>query len=468
MNRPVSFSGLSGKCNAMTMQNSSSPPRAAIILAAGKSTRMKSTKSKVLHELAGRPLIEWVKTSAEAAGCDRIICVVGDANEDVRLTAETLGMEIAVQEPQLGTGHAVLCAKEVMGDYDGDVAILFADTPLIRAATLKSVFDTLESSGVSVLGFDAQDPGAYGRLIEEDGALMKIVEAKDANDAEKAVTLCNSGVLASRSGRLFQALGQVGNDNAKGEYYLTDVVEIIRNSGGRATVVRGDEAEMLGVNSRVDLAAAHSSFQAQRRQEALQRGVTLLDPDTVYFSYDTVLEQDSVIGEHVVFGPGVTVRTGATIHPFCHVEGAVVGTGASVGPFARLRPGTELEANSFVGNFVEVKKTRLGQGSKASHLTYLGDADIGAGSNIGAGTVTCNYDGFFKHRTTIGAGAFIGTHTSLVAPVTIGDGGFTATGAVVTKDVPADALAIARTDQVNKPGWAARFRAAMQKRTSGS
>lgn len=452
----------------MTMTDRPSRPRAAIILAAGRSTRMKSTKSKVLHDLAGLKLIEWVRTCAVEAGCERIICVVGDANQDVREAAEALSMEIAVQEPQQGTGHAVDCAKQAVGDFDGDVAVLFADTPLITTHTLNSVFDALAEADVAVLGFDAKVPGAYGRLIERNGKLEKIVEAREASVEELAVTLCNSGVLASQSGRLFQALEHVTNENAKGEYYLTDVIEIMRKGGGRAIAVRGDEGEMLGVNSRVDLAAANQSFQSHMRRMALEDGVTLRDPDTVYFSYDTVLERDSVIGENVVFGPGVTVKSGATIHPFCHIEGAIVGEGASVGPFARLRPGTDLGPDSFIGNFVEVKNTKMGRGSKASHLTYLGDADIGAGSNIGAGTVTCNYDGFFKHKTTIGEGVFIGTHTSLVAPVTIGDGGFTATGAVVTKNVPADALAIARVDQVNKLGWAARFREAMSKRKAKS
>ncbi|MEL6687574.1 MAG: bifunctional UDP-N-acetylglucosamine diphosphorylase/glucosamine-1-phosphate N-acetyltransferase GlmU [Pseudomonadota bacterium] len=364
----------------------------------------------------------------------------------------------------MGTGHAVNAARDAVGEYDGDIAVLFADTPLISSETLNAVFDELEQSDVAVLGFEAKDPGAYGRLIEKDGSLEKIVEAKEASPEELVVTLCNSGVLAANSSDLYIALESVTNDNAKGEYYLTDVIEIMRQSGKRASVVRGDEGEMLGVNSRVDLAAANVAFQTKARQSALERGVTLNDPDTIFFSYNTIVEQDAVIGEHVVFGPGVTVKSGATIQPFCHVEGAIIREGASVGPFARIRPGADLGENSFIGNFVEVKKTRLGAGSKASHLTYLGDTEIGEGTNVGAGTVTCNYDGFFKHKTTIGDGVFIGTHTSLVAPVTVHDGAFTATGAVVTKDVPKDSLAIARSDQVNKEGWAARFRAAMTKR----
>ena len=333
---------------------------------------------------------------------------------------------------------------------------------------MNAVFDAMDEADVAVLGFEAADPAAYGRLVESDGALQKIVEAKDASPEELAITLCNSGVLAASAEDLFDAVGELGNDNANGEYYLTDVVEIIRRKGGKAIAVKGDEGEMLGVNSRADLAKANQAFQQKRRTAALQNGVTLRDPETVYFSHDTVLHRDAVIGEHVVFGPGVTVQSHATIQPFSHVEGATVGEGASVGPFARLRPGTKLGPDTFIGNFVEVKKTVMGRGSKASHLTYLGDADIGEGANIGAGTVTCNYDGYFKHKTTIGDGAFIGTHTSLVAPVTVGKGGFTATGAVVTKNVPDDALAIARSEQVNKDGWAIRFRDAMTKRKARS
>ncbi|MGB6231437.1 MAG: bifunctional UDP-N-acetylglucosamine diphosphorylase/glucosamine-1-phosphate N-acetyltransferase GlmU [Litorimonas sp.] len=453
----------------MTMPAGHSPtkPRAAIILAAGKSTRMKSARSKVLHDLGGQSLLAWVAATARSADCERIVCVVGEMNADVREQAEALGLEIAVQEPQLGTGHAVQCAKEALSGFDGDVAVLFADTPLIATDTVRSVYDGLHDADVVVLGFKAADPGAYGRLVEGTNGLDRIVEAKEASPDILAIDLCNSGVMAASAERLFRAVDRVGNDNAKGEYYLTDIVEIIRRDSGRAAVVRGDEAEMLGVNSRADLAAANRSFQQKMRATALDAGVTLKDPDTVYFSHDTVLENDSVIGEHVVFGPGVTVRSGATIHAFSHVEGATVGEGASVGPFARLRPGAELGPDTFIGNFVEVKKTVMGRGSKASHLTYLGDAMIGEDVNIGAGTVICNYDGFLKHQTRIGDGAFIGTHTSLVAPVTVGDGGFTATGTVVTKDVEPNALAIARADQVNKPGWAERFRTAMRKRKAG-
>ena len=441
-----------------------SRPRAAIILAAGKSTRMKSARSKVLHELAGRSLIGWAHASAAGLGCERMVCVVGEANADVRAAAEALGMAIAVQEPQRGTGHAVLCATDAMAGFEGDVVVLYADTPMVAASTLEAVFAALDDADVAVLGFETDAPAQYGRLIESDGGLDRIVEAREATDEELAVTLCNSGVVAADAGKLFGALDRVTNDNAKGEYYLTDIVGILRGDGGRATAVRGDEGEMLGVNSRADLAQAHKVFQANMRRDALADGVTLRDPDTVYFSYDTVLENDVTVGENVVFGPGVHVKTGATIHPFSHVEGATVGEGASVGPFARLRPGTTLGPDTRIGNFVEVKKTTMGAGSKAGHLTYLGDAEIGENVNIGAGTVTCNFDGYFKHKTIIGDGAFIGTHTSLVAPVSVGKGAFTATGAVVTRDVADDALAIARAEQVEKPGWAARFHAAMRKR----
>ncbi len=451
----------------MTTLNQSSRARAAIILAAGKSTRMKSARSKVLHPLGGRPLLGWVHANVAALGCERIVCVVGEANKDVRDAAEALGMQIAVQEPQLGTGHAVLCAREAMQGFDGDVAVLFADTPMIAQETMADVFKALDGADIAVLGFEAADPGAYGRLIESQDGLDRIVEAKDATAEELDVTLCNSGVLAADTDRLFKALDRVENNNAKGEYYLTDCVGLIRGDGGRAAVVRGDEAEMLGINSRADLAKAHKAFNAQRRLAALADGVTLRDPETVYFSFDTVLENDVTVEENVVFGPGVTVKSGATIRAFSHVEGATVGNGASVGPFARLRPGAELGPNSHIGNFVEVKKTTLGAGSKASHLTYLGDAIIGDNVNIGAGTVTCNYDGYFKHQTVIGEGSFIGTHTSLVAPVKVGSGAFTATGTVVTKDVPDDALVISRAKETHKPGWAARFHTAMKKRKSG-
>ena len=441
-------------------------PRAAVILAAGKSTRMKSAKSKVLHELAGRPLLGWVYAAAKTQGCERMICVVGEANADVRAYAESLGMEIAVQEPQKGTGHAVLCAKGALEGFEGDLIVLYADTPMIRDVTLGEVFDALEDADVAVLGFEPDEPGAYGRLIEEGGKLTAIVEAKEATPEQLAVRLCNSGVMAGDCRKILAALDRVTNDNAKGEYYLTDVVELMREDGGTAKAVKGEEGEMLGVNSREDLALAHKAFQENMRAIVMGEGVTLRDPDNVYFSYDTEIAPDAVIGEQVVFGPGVSIGAHTVIHPFCHIEGTTIGEHAQIGPFARLRPGTELANRTKVGNFVETKKAVVGEGSKINHLSYIGDAELGQGVNVGAGTITCNYDGYNKHKTVIGDGAFVGTNSSLVAPVTIGKGAYLGSGGVVTDDVPDDALALGRAKQVNKDGWAARFRAAMEKRKS--
>ena len=439
-------------------------PRAAVILAAGKSTRMKSVKSKVLHEVGGRPLLGWTHALASRQGCERVICVVGEANADVRAYAEGLGMEIAVQEPQEGTGHAVLCAKDALAGFEGDVIVLYADTPLITEKTVAKVFTTLESADVAVLGFEAEEPGAYGRLIEADGELQAIVEAKEASPEQLQVRLCNSGVIAGDWSKMLEALGKVTNDNAKGEYYLTDVIGLVRDAGGSAKAVRGDESEMLGVNGREELAQAHKAFQDNMRALVMGEGVTLRDPETTYFSWDTEIARDAVIGEHVVFGPGVKVGSHTVIHPFCHIEGTEIGKHAQIGPFARLRPGTHLSDKTKVGNFVETKKAVVGEGSKINHLSYIGDAELGAGVNIGAGTITCNYDGYRKHKTIIGDGAFVGTNSSLVAPVTVGKGAYLGSGGVVTEDVPADALAVARAKQVNKEGWAAKFRAAMEKR----
>jgi len=442
--------------------------RAAIILAAGKSTRMKSATSKVLHNVGGRPMLAWVKALADSAGVSKIVCVVGEANADVRAAAEALGMEIAVQEPQLGTGHAVLAAKDNLANFDGTVTVLYADTPLIRPDTARMVFDALNDSDVAVLGFEAEDPGAYGRLITEGDELQAIVEAKEATPEQLAVTLCNSGVISASRADMFSALSRVTNENAKGEYYLTDVIEILRGDGKRAVAVIGDEAEVLGVNSRIDLALAEQAFQSAKRQDIMAGGVTLRDPESVIFAYDTEIENDAEVGANVVFGPGVTVRKNAVIHPFSHLEDCEIGEAANIGPFARIRPGTILEGHTRIGNFVETKKARIGKGSKVNHLSYIGDAEIGEDVNVGAGTITCNYDGYKKHKTTIEDGAFVGTHSSLVAPVTIGKGAFLGSGGVITKDVPADALALARADQVNKEGWAKRYHAAQRKRKDKS
>ena len=437
--------------------------RAAIILAAGKSTRMKSSRSKVLHPVGGRPMIDWVTALARGAGVEKIVCVVGEGNADVRAAAEAQGLEIAIQEPQQGTGHAVQCAKAALDGFEGQVVVLYADTPLISNETLSRVFDAFDTHAMSVLGFEPDDPAAYGRLVTSGAELEAIVEAKECTEEQLKIGLCNSGVVAASAADLFSACDRVTNDNIKGEYYLTDIVEILRGDGKTATVVHASETEVLGVNDRTDLAQAEAAFQTLMRDAAMKAGVSLKHPETVFFSYDTVLENDVTIDANVVFGPGVTVRRGATIHAFCHLEGADVGEDANIGPYARLRPGTKLSENTKVGNFVETKKAIVGKGSKINHLSYVGDAELGKGVNVGAGTITCNYDGYNKHKTTIGDGAFVGSNSSLVAPVTIGEGAFLGSGGVVTKDVPKDALALARSNQVNKDGWGARFRAVQEK-----
>ncbi len=437
--------------------------RAAIILAAGKSTRMKSSRSKVLHPVGGRPMIDWVTALARGAGVEKIVCVVGEGNADVRAAAEAQGLEIAIQEPQQGTGHAVQCAKAALAGFEGQVVVLYADTPLISNETLSRVFDAFDTHAMSVLGFEPEDPAAYGRLVTTGFELEAIVEAKECSPEQLKIGLCNSGVVAASAADLFSACDRVTNDNIKGEYYLTDIVEILRGDGKTATVVHASETEVLGVNDRTDLAQAEVAFQNLMRKAAMKAGVNLKHPETVFFSYDTVLENDVTVEANVVFAPGVTVRRGATIHAFSHLEGADVGEGANIGPFARLRPGTKLSENTKVGNFVETKKAIVGKGSKINHLSYVGDAELGEGVNVGAGTITCNYDGYNKHKTTIGDGAFVGSNSSLVAPVTIGEGAFLGSGGVVTQDVPKDALALARSKQVTKEGWGARFRAVQEK-----
>jgi len=440
-------------------------PRAAVILAAGKSTRMKSTRSKVLHHVGGRSMLEWVAELARSVGAEKIVCVVGEANADVRAAAEVLGLDIAIQEPQLGTAHAVLSAKKALRGVKGNLAVLYADTPFVTKRTLNRVYKSLErGADVTVLGFEPEEPGAYGRLITEKGELTAIVEAREATAEELAVGLCNSGVVAASAKNMFWALDRVDNNNLKGEYYLTDIVEILRSNKKKAKAIIADTDEVMGVNSRLDLAVAEMSFQVGMRQAMLKKGVTLRDPDTIYFSYDTAIAQDAEIGANVVFGPGVKIAKQAVIHPFCHIEGTKIGEGAQIGPFARLRPGTDMGAGSKAGNFVETKKAKVGKNSKINHLSYIGDAKIGVGANVGAGTITCNYDGYFKHQTIIGDGAFVGTNSSLVAPVKIGKGAYLGSGGVITKDVPADALALARAQQVNKKGWAKRYNTAQKKR----
>ena len=425
---------------------------------------MKSKTSKVLHSVGGRPLLEWVADLAASVGVERTVCVVGETNIDVNAKARELSLDIAIQEPQQGTGHAVDCAREALAGFEGHVAVLYADTPLIEADTLERVFAALDNKDVVVLGFEPDEPGAYGRLMTKGDDLTAIVEAKECTPKQLETRLCNSGVMAASAADMFSAVARVDNKNAKGEYYLTDIVEILRGDGKSATVVHASETEVMGVNSRPDLALAEAAFQTRMRGRMMESGVTLRDPDSTFFAWDTKIAPDADIGANTVFGTGVSIGSDTVIHPFCHIEGTRIGEGAQIGPFARLRPGTELGDVTKVGNFVETKKAKVKKGSKINHLSYIGDAELGEGVNVGAGTITCNYDGYNKHLTQIGDRAFIGTNSSLVAPVTIGNGAYLGSGGVITKDVPDDALAVARADQVNKDGWAARYRAAQEKR----
>ena len=442
-------------------------PLAAIILAAGQGTRMKSDLHKVLHPIAGRPMLLHLIAAVAGLAPARTVVVAGARREQVEAAVAPLGVEVAVQGEQLGTGHAVRMAEDALAGFDGDVLILYGDVPLVTADTMRRMVDALHGDGapaVAVLGFRPPEPGAYGRIIARDGRIDRMVEAKDATADELRETLCNSGLMAVRSADLFRLLTQVTNENAAGEYYLPDVVMLAAAGGRHSVVIETDAEEVAGINSRAELASVGESWQRRRRARAMADGASLVAPDTVWFSHDTVLGRDVTVGQYVVFGPGVTVADGATIHPFSHVEGATIGPNAEVGPYARLRPGAVLGEAAKVGNFVEVKKSVLGRGAKANHLTYLGDTDVGEGANVGAGTITCNYDGFLKYRTQIGAGAFIGSNSALVAPVAIGAGAIVAAGSVVTQDVPADALALVRPAQVHKTGWAARFRQLMQAR----
>jgi bifunctional UDP-N-acetylglucosamine pyrophosphorylase/glucosamine-1-phosphate N-acetyltransferase len=437
--------------------------RAAIILAAGHGTRMKSSMPKVLHEIGGRSMLAHVMATAGDLAPARMAVVIGDHAPGVgdAARAERGDVAIAVQAPPRGTGDAVMKAMPSLEGFAGVVVVLYADTPLVEAGTLgKLVEKVAAGAAVSVLGFTPDDPAAYGRLkLGADGALDAIVEAKDASPEELEIDFVNSGVMAIDSAFLARALPRLTNKNAKGEYYLTDIVAIARAQGLSCGVVEADQDEVVGVNSRVELAVAEEIFQDRRRLQAMEAGVTLIDPSTVYFSYDTEIASDVVIEPNVFFGRGVRIASGARIKAYSHLEGASVGKGASVGPFARLRPGARLGEEAKVGNFVEVKNADLGAGAKVSHLTYIGDARVGAEANIGAGTITCNYDGFSKHRTEIGEGAFIGSNSALVAPVKIGKGAYVGSGSVITRDVEDDALAVARGRQSEIKGWAAKFRA---------
>ena len=430
-----------------------------IVLAAGQGTRMNSDLPKVLHQVAAAPLLHHALATARSLDPSRIVTVTGHGGEAVAASARAFdeAVETVVQDPQLGTAHAVAPAAPLLSDVPGEAIVLYADTPLIREETLRAMLDARARHAVVILGFHAQDPGRYGRLLTQGDELLAIREFKDATAEERALTLCNSGVVCAEARTLFSLIAEVGNDNAAGEYYLTDIVELARKRGLSAGVVLCPEAETLGVNTRAQLAEAEAAFQARARADALENGVTLTPPDTVFFALDTHVGRDAVIGPNVIFGPGVTVESGAEIKGFCHLEGCHISRGATVGPFARLRPGAELAEDVHVGNFVEIKNAILDEGVKVGHLTYLGDAHVGEHTNIGAGTVTCNYDGVMKHRTTIGKRAFIGSDTMLVAPVTVGDGALTASGSVITEDVPPEAVAIGRARQVTKPGLATRM-----------
>ncbi|MBV2146817.1 bifunctional UDP-N-acetylglucosamine diphosphorylase/glucosamine-1-phosphate N-acetyltransferase GlmU [Sphingobium sp. AS12] len=446
-----------------------SRPLAVIILAAGQGTRMKSSLHKVLHPVAGRPMLLHLLASVAALEPERQVVVVGAGREQVEAAVAGTGAVIAVQDKQLGTGHAVAQAHDALAGFAGDVLILYGDVPLVSGATMRAMLDRLnrgDDPRAVVLGFRPDDAAAYGRIIADgQGIIEKMVEFKDASEAERAVTLCNSGLMAVRSTDLFVLLDQIGNDNAAGEYYLPDIIML---PGAPSAVIETEAWEVAGVNSRVELAGVEAMWQARRRVEAMREGVTLVAPETVFFAHDTVLGRDVVVEPNVVFGPGVRVADDVVIHAFSHLEGASVESGAAIGPYARLRPGAQIGVNAKVGNFVEIKKAVLGEGAKVNHLSYIGDASVGAGANIGAGTITCNYDGFFKYKTEIGAGAFVGSNSALVAPVTIGEGAIVAAGSVVTKAVEADALCLVRPAQESKPGWAARFRARMMARKAAA
>ena len=431
-----------------------------IVLAAGRGTRMKSDRPKVLHELAGVPLFHHALAAGAALAPVRTVLVAGHGAEAVTKAARGMdpSIRVTMQEEQHGTAHAAAQAKPELNGFDGDAVVLYGDTPFIGGDTLRKMRDARAAGAdVVVLGFEAASPGRYGRLVVQDGMLERIVEYEDATEAEREIRLCNSGVVCSDAARLFMLIDSVGDGNAAGEYYLTDIVAIARARGLSAAAVTCDEEETLGINTRAELAAAEARFQARARREAMEAGVGMTDPDTVRFALDTAIGRDATVEPYVIFGPGVTVESGARIRAFSHLEGCHVGAGAIVGPFARLRHGAELRADAWVGNFLELKNAELGEGAKVNHLSYIGDASIGASSNIGAGAVTCNYDGFAKHRTEIGKGAFIGSDTMLVAPVRVGDGAMTGSRSVITRDVPDHSLAIGRARQEVKVGAARRL-----------
>lgn len=429
---------------------------ALVILAAGKGTRMNSDLPKVLHPLAGAPLLIHAMQAGASLAPDHTIVVAGHGAEYVRAAALSYDPTCTVveQHEQLGTGHATVQARPALAGFDGTVIVLFGDTPFVSADTLAALMTAKTANDVAVLGFNAAEPGRYGRLVMTGDQLDRIVEYKDATEAEREITLCNSGVLACDAAMLFDLIDATQSDNAAGEYYLTDIVALARARDLKTTVVTCDESETLGINTRAELSAAETAFQRRARHNAFEDGVTMPAPETVYFAFDTIIGRDTLIEPHVVFGPGVTVESGATLKAFSHLEGCHVARGSVVGPYARLRPGAELNENVKIGNFVEVKNATIGAGSKVNHLSYVGDATVGVDTNIGAGTITCNYDGVMKHHTHIGDRVFIGANTLLVAPVHIGDEAMTGSGSVITSDVDAEALALSRAPQIEKPGMA--------------
>lgn len=439
-------------------------PIAAIILAAGKGTRMRSDLPKVMHKIAARPMIGHVLSMAIDIGLDPISVVIAPEQTTVQNYARNLlpDVRIAYQNEQLGTAHAVRAAEAALKDFEGHLVVLYGDTPLIRSSTVQMLIDALShdtKTAVAVLGFEPSDAAQYGRLILSDsGELLAIREYKDATEAERKVRLCNSGVMVLRGNIAWQLLAEIGNSNEKNEYYLTDIVEIALHAGYVARVVKADAEEVLGVNSRAELAIAEAYIQKRLRESAMEKGVTLIAPETVFFCADTDIGRDVIIEPHVVFGEQVAIADNVEIRSFSHIAGAVIESGSVIGPFARIRPGTTLGENSRVGNFVEIKKSTIEAGAKISHLSYIGDAFIGENTNIGAGTITCNYDGYNKFKTTIGAGAFIGSNSALVAPVIIGQGAMIAAGSVITENVSDNALALSRVQQSQKEDWAEIFR----------
>ena len=436
----------------------------AIILAAGKGTRMKSALPKPLHRVGGHAMLAWSIDAARAAGADRIVTVLSPGSDDIQSWLD--GAPFAIQQDQLGTGDAVAAARDAVGDEEGVAIVMFADTPLVSAASLKRLAEGVEAgAGIVIAGFEPDNPAGYGRLVQDkDGRVSRIVEDRDASAGEREIGLCNGGIMAVRHESLFGWLERITNDNAKGEYYLTDIVALANEDGVPVTHVVVGEHDVMGVNDRADLARAEAALQGRLRHAAMEAGITLIAPETVFLSADAVIERDVIIEPHVVIGAGCHIGEGTIIHAFSHLEGARLGACCVIGPYARLRPGTDAGDGVKIGNFVEVKKSRLGEGAKANHLTYVGDAEVGAEANIGAGTITCNYDGFGKYRTLIGEGAFIGSNSSLVAPVSIGAGAIIGAGSTITEDVGDNAIAVARADTRERPAAADKFR---EKRRAG-